>query len=60
MAGFLKAARTEDVRAGQGKKVSVGGKHIALFNLGGATMRLMTHALTKVARYPMERSKVLK
>ena len=35
MAGFLKAARTEDVPAGQGKMVRVGGKHIALFNVEG-------------------------
>ena len=35
MAGFLKAARTEEVAAGHGKKVSVGGKHIALFNVEG-------------------------
>ena len=35
MAEFRKAARTEDVPAGQGKKVKAGGKHIALFNIDG-------------------------
>ena len=36
MAGFLKGSKTEDVPAGQGKMVGVGGKHIALFNIGGS------------------------
>ncbi len=36
MAGFLKAAETQEVPAGQGKMVKVGGKHIALFNIDGA------------------------
>ena len=35
MAGFLKVAEIQDVSAGQRKKVNVGGKHIALFNIGG-------------------------
>jgi len=35
MAEFRKAARTEDVPAGQGKKVKAGRKHIALFNIDG-------------------------
>ncbi len=35
MARFLKVTRTEDVPAGQGKMVGVGGKHIALFNVEG-------------------------
>ena len=35
MGGFLKAAMTEDVPAGRGKMVGVGGKHIALFNVDG-------------------------
>ena len=35
MAQFRKAARTEDVPAGQGKIVKAGGKHIALFNIDG-------------------------
>ena len=35
MGGFLKAAMTDDVPAGRGKMVGVGGKHIALFNVGG-------------------------
>ena len=35
MAGFLKVAGTQDVPAGQGKMFSVGGKHIALFNVEG-------------------------
>ena len=35
MAEFLKAAGTQDILAGQGKKVNVGGKHIALFNIDG-------------------------
>ena len=35
MAGFLKAARTEDIPVVQGKMVGVGGKHIALFNIQG-------------------------
>ena len=33
MAGFLKVAEIQDVPAGQRKKVNVGGKHIALFNI---------------------------
>ena len=35
MAEFRKAARTEDVPAGQGKIVKAGGRHIALFNIDG-------------------------
>ena len=35
MAEFLKVAETQDILAGQGKKVNVGGKHIALFNVDG-------------------------
>ena len=35
MAGFLKIAGIRDVPTGQGKKFSVGGKHIALFNIDG-------------------------
>jgi hypothetical protein len=35
MAEFRKAARTEDVPAGQRKIVKVGGKRIALFNIDG-------------------------
>jgi len=60
MAGFLKVAKTEDVPAGKGKMVGVGGKHIALFNVEGPTMRTMTHALTKVAHYRMAKSRVAK
>jgi nitrite reductase/ring-hydroxylating ferredoxin subunit len=32
---FLKVAETQDILAGQGKKVHVGGKHIALFTIDG-------------------------
>ena len=35
MARFLKVTRTEEVPAGQGKMVGVGGKHIALFKRRG-------------------------
>lgn len=35
MAGFLKIAGTQDVPTGHGKMFSVGGKHIALFNIEG-------------------------
>ena len=35
MAEFLKAAATQDILAGQRKKVNVGGKLIALFNIDG-------------------------
>ena len=35
MAEFLKVVGTQDVPAGQGKMVKVGGKHIALFNVEG-------------------------
>jgi len=35
VAGFVKVAEIQDVPAGQRKKVNVGGKHIALFNIEG-------------------------
>ena len=35
MGTFVKAARSDDVPAGQGRKVDVGGKQIAIFNLDG-------------------------
>jgi len=35
MAGFVRAARVEDVQAGNGKCVEVNGRQIALFNVGG-------------------------
>ena len=35
MAEFRRVAGTQDILAGQGKKVHVGGKHIALFNIDG-------------------------
>ncbi len=36
MAGFVKVATTDELAPGQSKKVEVGGKTIALFNLGGS------------------------
>ncbi len=36
MAGFVKAARTEDVALGHGKRVEVSGKKIAIFNVDGS------------------------
>jgi len=36
MAGFVKVGKTGDLSPGQGKKVEVGGKKIALFNVDGA------------------------
>jgi len=36
VAEFLKIARTQDVPAGHGRMFSVGGKHIALFNIEGS------------------------
>lgn len=35
MAGFVKVATTGEVAPGEAKKVEVGGKTIALFNVGG-------------------------
>jgi nitrite reductase/ring-hydroxylating ferredoxin subunit len=35
MGEFMKVSGTQDIPAGQGKKVQVGGKHIALFNIDG-------------------------
>ena len=36
MAGFVKVATTDEVAPGQAKKVQVGGKTVALFNVGGS------------------------
>ncbi len=36
MAGFVKAARTEDVAPGRAKMVEVSGKKIAIFNVDGS------------------------
>ena len=36
MAGFVKAAKTDEIAAGQGKMVEVSGKKIALFNVEGS------------------------
>ena len=36
MAGFVKAAKTDEVAPGQGKMVEVSGKKIALFNVEGS------------------------
>ncbi len=36
MAGFVKVATTSELAPGQAKKVEVGGKTIALFNIGGS------------------------
>ncbi len=36
MAGFVKVATTGELAPGQTKKVEVGGKTIALFNIGGS------------------------
>ncbi len=35
MAGFVKAAKAQDVALGSGKRVEVGGKKIAIFNVDG-------------------------
>ena len=35
MAGFVKAAKTQDVALGSGKRVEVSGKKIAIFNVDG-------------------------
>lgn len=35
MSGFVEAARLEELPAGTGRAVQVGGKAIALFNVGG-------------------------
>lgn len=40
MAGFVKVATTTDLASGEARKVEVGGKTIALFNIGG-----MYHAI---------------
>lgn len=36
MAGFVKVATTSELSPGQSRKVEVGGKTIALFNIGGS------------------------
>jgi nitrite reductase/ring-hydroxylating ferredoxin subunit len=36
MAEFVKVARADEISSGQGKLVEVGGKRIALFNVGGS------------------------
>jgi len=36
MAGFVKVAATGELAPGQGKRVEIQGRRIALFNLGGA------------------------
>lgn len=35
MAGFQKVAETKDIQSGESKLVEVGGRKIALFNVGG-------------------------
>lgn len=40
MPGFHKAARTADIPAGEGRKVEIEGKAIALFNAGGAFLAI--------------------
>jgi nitrite reductase/ring-hydroxylating ferredoxin subunit len=36
MAGFVKAAKSDEIAPGQGKMVELNGKKIAIFNVGGA------------------------
>ena len=37
MAGFVKVATTDELPPGHAKKVEIGGKTIALFNIGGGS-----------------------
>jgi len=53
--GFVRAAKMEDVRPGTIREVHVEGKAIALANVGGNSMRLITLAYIAEDRWRMVR-----